>query len=90
VPDQDGVVNLDEFFDNTNPNDADPTHDPAWAAANSTVPSFRPRLIAYSDPGGSVTVTPMKLSYDLGESVTLTATPSAPSVFVGWTGGYSG
>jgi hypothetical protein len=45
-----------------------------------------PVLTAYGDAGGSVTVTPMKLSYDLGETVTLTATPFPPSVFVGWVG----
>jgi hypothetical protein len=44
------------------------------------------RLIAYSGAGGSVTVTPMKLSYGLGETVTLTAVPFPPSVFVGWSG----
>lgn len=41
-------------------------------------------LTAYSGPGGSVKVTPMKLSYDPGETVLLTALPFAPSVFVGW------
>jgi len=48
------------------------------------------RLIAFSDAGGSVTVTPMKRGYNPGETVTLTATPFAPSVFVGWTGDLSG
>ncbi len=70
-PDRDGISNLDEFLDSTNPN------------SNA---SLRPRLTAYSDVGGSVTVTPMKLSYDLGEVITLTATPAAPSVFIGWAG----
>lgn len=70
-PDKDGVSNLDEFLDGTNPNDE---------------VSLRPRLIAYSGAGGSVTVTPMKLSYDNGEMVTLTAIPFAPSVFLSWTG----
>lgn len=70
-PDHDAISNLDEFFDGTNPNSG---------------ASQRPRLVAYSDAGGSVTVTPMKLSYDLEEAVTLTATPTTPSVFVGWAG----
>jgi hypothetical protein len=70
-PDGDGISNLDEFFDGTNP---------------TAISSLRPRLIAYSNAGGSVTVAPMKLSYVVGERVTLTATPFAPSVFVGWTG----
>jgi hypothetical protein len=43
-------------------------------------------LTAYSDPGGSVTVVPFQRDYGLGEPVTLTAAPSAPSVFVGWSG----
>jgi hypothetical protein len=47
--------------------------------------SALPRLIAYSGAGGTITVSPMKLSYALGETVTLTATPSS-SVFAGWTG----
>ncbi len=70
-PDGDGVSNLDEFLDGTNP------------TSNT---SLRPRLTAYSEAGGSVTVEPMKLSYDLGETVTLTATPFASGVFVGWVG----
>lgn len=51
--------------------------------ANTSTP---PLLIVYSEAGGSVTVTPMKPSYNLGEIVTLTATPSADSVFAGWVG----
>ena len=70
-PDGDGVTNSDEFYDGTNPN-------------SST--SLRPRLVAYSDTGGSVTIAPMKLSYDLGETVTLTAIAVAPDVFIGWAG----
>jgi Divergent InlB B-repeat domain/Immunoglobulin I-set domain len=70
-PDADKVSNLDEFLDNTNPR---------------SLISFRPRLISYSDAGGSVTVSPMKLSYELGEPVTLTATAFPPHVFVGWAG----
>ena len=52
-------------------------------------PTLR-RLIAFSDAGGSVTVTPMKRDYNPGETVTLTAKPFAPSVFSGWTGDLSG
>ena len=61
-----------KFLDGTNP---------------ISIASLRPRLVAYSDAGGSVTVTPMKLNYELGELVTLTAIPFATSVFVGWTEG---
>jgi hypothetical protein len=53
-------------------------------AASDTSPSLK--LVAYSDPGGTVTVSPMKLSYEVGETVTLTATPSTPSTFIGWAG----
>jgi len=70
-PDKDAVSNLDEFLDGTNPTDKS---------------SFRPRLIAFSGAGGSVTVTPMKLGYDLGEVVTLTPLALPPSVFIGWVG----
>jgi hypothetical protein len=70
-PDRDDVSNLSEFLDDTNPMSAT---------------SLRPELTAYSGPGGSVTVTPMRLSYELGEIVTLTAAPLAPNVFVGWAG----
>jgi hypothetical protein len=45
-----------------------------------------PRLTVYSDEGGSVIVTPMKPTYNLGETVTLTATPLLDNVFAGWVG----
>jgi hypothetical protein len=80
-PDRNGISNLDEFLDGTDPR-------------SST--SLKPRLIAYSDAGGSVTVEPMTLSYRIPgsllgpETVTLTAKPLSPSVlFVGWTGDLS-
>jgi hypothetical protein len=74
-PDRDGVSNLDEFLDSTNPN------------SNA---SLKPRLTAYSDIGGSVMVTPMKLTYDLGEILTLLATPVPPQAFTGWAEGLTG
>ena len=74
-PDKDGISNLDEFLNGT---------DPISSA------SLRPRLIVYSGAGGSVTVTPMKLSYDLGESVTLTPQPALPTGIVRWSGDLSG
>jgi Concanavalin A-like lectin/glucanases superfamily/Divergent InlB B-repeat domain/Immunoglobulin I-set domain len=69
-PDKDGVSNLDEFLDGTNPTDK---------------ASLRPRLGVYSVAGGSVMIDPMKLSYDVGETVMLTAVPFPSSVFMGWT-----
>jgi hypothetical protein len=74
-PDHDSVSNLDEFLDGTNP---------------VSSASFRPRLVAYSDAGGTVAATPTKLSYALGDNVQLTAAAIAPSVFVGWAGDLSG
>jgi hypothetical protein len=74
-PDHDGISNLDEFLDGTNPESS---------------ASERPRLVAYSDPGGTVTTTPTKLSYALGDTVQLKATAIAPSVFMGWAGDLSG
>jgi len=49
-------------------------------------PSMLPALIAYSDGRGSVAVSPMKLSYNLGETVTLTAAPFGSNAFVTWVG----
>jgi hypothetical protein len=74
-PDQDGISNLDEFLDETDP---------------LSKTSQRPRLVAYSDVGGSVTATPTRLSYGLGESVTLRAIPFSPYVFDGWDGDLQG
>jgi len=48
--------------------------------------SIRPQLVVYSGAGGSVAVTPMQLSYELDQLVTVTATPFPPSVFLSWTG----
>jgi hypothetical protein len=69
--DHDGVSNLDEFRDGTNPN------------SNA---SLRPRLTITTDAGGAVIVSPVKIGYTLGEVVTLTATPFAPNIFRGWAG----
>ena len=68
--DGDGVSNLDEFFDNTNP-------------ASNTSALFRLTIIS---DGGSVSVAPAKLAYTNGEVVTLTATALFPNTFRGWTG----
>lgn len=74
-PDSDGVSNLDECLDGTDPNSS---------------ASLRPRLNASWNGHGSVTVAPMKLSYDLGETVTLTATPYARDSFIRWAGDLKG
>jgi hypothetical protein len=64
------------------------TSSPATLTLDSGASTPTPplHLTAYSDAGGSVTVTPFQRDYDLGEPVTLTAAASAPSVFVGWSG----
>ena len=64
------------------------TSSPATLALDTgtTTALPRPRLTAYSDVGGTVTVTPLQRDYQPGQPVTLTATPTAPSVFAGWTG----
>lgn len=48
--------------------------------------SIRPELFLYSGPGGNVRVTPMQLSYEVNQPVSITATSFPPSVFLGWTG----
>jgi uncharacterized repeat protein (TIGR02543 family) len=68
--DGDGVLNLDEFLEGTNP-------------ADRTSVQFR--LVVLSD-GGSVTVNPPRLTFTNAETVTLTAAPFAPYYFRGWTG----
>ena len=64
------------------------TSSPATLALDTgtTTALPRPRLTAYNDVGGTVTVTPVQRDYQLGQPVTLTATPTAPSVFAGWSG----
>jgi hypothetical protein len=68
--DGDGVSNLQEFLDGTNP-------------ANSQSALFR--LTILSD-GGVVQAVPNAVSYTNGTSVTLTATAFAPYSFRGWAG----
>ncbi len=74
-PDGDGLSNLDEFLDGTDP---------------KSKGSLRPRLTALGGAGGAVTITPMKLSYGLGDTVSLTAVPVEESTFLGWSGDLSG
>lgn len=72
--DGDGVSNLQEFLDGTNPKD--PT-------------SFRSRLTLIQD-GGTVSVTPDQLSYFPTNVISLSATAIPPGVFSGWTGDLAG
>jgi hypothetical protein len=68
--DGDGVSNLQEFLDGSNP-------------TNSA--SARFRLTLFSD-GGVVQVFPNQSSYNTGDVVTLTATAIAPGAFHAWLG----
>ena len=68
--DGDGVSNLDEFLDGTNP-------------ADSASVLFRLTLVS---DGGQVVVSPSRFTFTNGEVVTLTATAIAPNTFHGWRG----
>jgi hypothetical protein len=68
--DGDGVSNLQEFLDGTNP-------------TNSASALFRITLLS---DGESVSKTPDQATYTNGQSVTLTANPSVPNAFHAWTG----
>jgi len=72
--DADGVSNLSEFNEGTNPTDKN---------------SLRPRLTVIGT-NGVVGVNPASSNYVLGATVTLTATPNAGYNFVGWTGAATG
>jgi hypothetical protein len=71
----DGISNLDEFLDGTDPKNKN---------------SLKLRLTAYSEAGGLVTVVPTKLRYGLRETVTLTATAFATRTFTGWAADLTG
>lgn len=72
--DVDGVSNLNEFLDGTNPTDKT---------------SFRPRLIVLAT-NGVVAVSPAAPSYMHGDIVALTPTANAGYSFRGWSGSVTG
>jgi hypothetical protein len=72
--DNDGVSNLNEFLEGTNP--ADPN-------------SLRPRLIINAT-NGVVNVTPFASNYTYGAQVSLAPVPSPGYLFLNWTGQASG
>ncbi len=70
-PDNDGINNLDEYLDGTDP------------TVNS---SQKPRLTVISEGAGTLSANPNKPKYNYGESVTNTALPAINNFFVMWTG----
>jgi Divergent InlB B-repeat domain len=72
--DGDGVNNLDEYLEGTNPTNRF---------------SFNPRLYIQA-PRGSVVVSPSQPYYTLGQLVSLTAIPDPGQGFVGWSGAVMG
>ena len=72
--DGDGVWNLDEYLEGTNP-------------ANAA--SYNPRLYAQG-VYGTVVASPAQPYYTLGQVITLTAVPDTGQQFVGWSGSIGG
>jgi hypothetical protein len=73
--DGDGVNNLDEYLEGTNP-------------TNKNI--YDPRLHIFVSGAGSVEVTPLQRYYAMGQTVTITAVPNPGSVFLGWGGALTG
>jgi hypothetical protein len=73
--DGDGVSNLDEFLEGTDPTDPR---------------SFRPRLQIQPTAHGRVSASPGLPYYSMGQYVTLTAIPDAGAAFVRWGGAVTG
>lgn len=73
--DVDGVSNLDEFLQGTDP-------------ANNA--SLRVRLGVTIIGGGTIIVSPRQDTYAVGDTVTLTAVPTAPYSFDRWSGDLGG
>ncbi|MDB6111575.1 MAG: hypothetical protein JWR69_3325 [Pedosphaera sp.] len=73
-PDGDGVSNLQEYLEGTDPTNPN---------------SYRARLTIASNHG-TVTVNPLQPSYVLGASVTLNEAPDPGYLFLGWTGSATG
>jgi len=72
--DGDGVDNLDEYLEGTNPTNA---------------ASFDPRLYIQT-ANGRVVASPDLPYYTMGQSVTLTAIPDPRQMFLGWSGSVTG
>jgi large repetitive protein len=73
-PDADGVTNIEEYNEGTNPNDRT---------------SFRPRLFTAA-LNGAIVRNPNAASYALNSLVDLTPVPASGYAFVAWTGNASG
>jgi hypothetical protein len=72
--DGDGVNNLNEYLEGTNPTNA---------------ASFNPRLVVES-AHGTVSVAPLQPYYSIGQFVTLTGLPDPGHEFTGWRGSVTG
>lgn len=72
--DGDGVDNLDEYLEGTNPTNA---------------ASFDPRLYIQTIHG-RVVASPDQPYYTMGQFITLTAIPDSDNEFIGWSGGITG
>jgi len=70
-PDRDGISNLDEYLDGTDPTSSG---------------SQKPRLTLLSEGAGTVSANPSKLKYNYSEVVTNSAVPALSNFFVMWTG----
>jgi hypothetical protein len=73
--DDDGVDNLDEYLEGTNPTNA---------------ASFNPRLYIQSPSNGRVVASPDQPFYTMGQVITLTAIPDTGQDFLGWGGAATG
>ena len=73
--DGDGVWNLDEYLERTDPTNA---------------ASYNPRLYVQPSAHGRVVASPAQPYYTLGQVVTLTAVPDPGQQFTGWSGSIGG
>jgi large repetitive protein len=81
-PDADGVRNLDEYLEGTDPTNPLSFHPRLTAAATNGVINL--------NPAGNATTTPPKVWFNQGQSVQLTAVPNAGYGFLGWSGDTNG
>jgi hypothetical protein len=81
-PDGDGVRNLDEYLEGTDPINPLSFHPRLAVAATNGVVNL--------NPAGNATTTPPKVWYNPGQAVQLTAVPNAGYGFLRWSGDTNG